>query len=273
MPDLELPVDQKVAAKVLANIDELVVYCKDTVDKLEKGFVRLGVLLAEVSQNKYYLLRGYRSQEEYIKATFPQGRSTYYDLLDIGSHLAEYPRALLESLGRTKCAQLIKVKKHCGTIPENWWLHAKKDDRDSFKRRVKSYLSGDGAPKPPEQEDHFITFRIFGDAIIVVNKGLEIMGRILGSYKSTGDRLEKLFLNFLSQFEEDGTGHVVGENAFILSTVSGLIKQLDWAEKGLGDRLVGTIAAAAEECREPKLQAKKSETRQTGISQVTQSDI
>jgi len=56
-----------------------------------------------------------------------------------------------------------------------------------------------------------------------------------------------ILANFLSQFAEDGTGHVMGKNAFILSSVEGLVKQLDLNVPDTSEMLIGIVAKGIEQ--------------------------
>jgi hypothetical protein len=209
--------------------------------------MELATLLMQAKRNAYWTVRGYESEGEYIKATFPKSRATYYALINISESLGHMDHELLEDIGRGKCELLAQVKKHSGDLSQEWLDHAKEDDRDTFKRRVKGFLKGEDMKKGNQQEDEFISFRIFGDAINTVHAAFDILAKASGSEKSKSLHLELMCANFLSQFSDDGSGHVMGRNAFILSTVSGLVKQLDFSQKDAADRLIGIIARSVEE--------------------------
>lgn len=250
-------INETQALQVLGEIDEINRWCQDELQKIDAGFMRLATLLLEAKRGAYWTLRGLQSEEEYIHSVFPQSRAQYYNLLRIAEHLGGYPKTLLEDIGVSKCQDLVRVKVHSGELGDDWFDQAKEDDKDTFRRRVRAFIStGHKSSRDPKEEDHFITFRLFGDMIIVVNKALEIVGRIIGSDKSMAYRLEMIAANFLSQFDEDEQGHVMGKNSLILLTIQGLLKQLDFDEKECGSRLCGLIATAADEWNERHTQEK-----------------
>jgi hypothetical protein len=268
----EIQIVNEVALSVLIAIDKLVKWQRETSAKYEKGLMRLAALLVEAKRGAYWTLRGYKSEEEYIRDIFPQSRANYYALIGIGEHLANYPRELLENLGRSKCEDLVRVQRHCGLIPENWFLHAQEDDKDTFRRRVRSFLTddtGDGSksqPKPdPKVEDHFISFRIFGDDIITINRTFETMTKLVGSDRGLGFLFVLVCANFLSQFAEDGSGHVMGKNQFILTTIKGFVEQLDFSEAQVVDRLIGTIAAGVDKNRGTPMETKETEAKSESV--------
>lgn len=242
-------VDTSAAERTLAQVDEIKDWCLHTLKQLEKGFVRLASLLAVVRQHKYYLVRGFNSEEEYIAATFPKSRAQYFNYLKIGRDLCPYyPRELLEDVGMSKCLELIKVRNRDGLITEDWWQLAKDDSRDEFKVRVSNYLTG--KEETPEAEVHYVTFKLYDDQILVVNKAFDNMSKITGSEKSkTGEHLCLMCADFNGGYEENGVGRVMGKNGFILMSLGMLVSQIDYNEKDIADRLVGTIAAGIERGR------------------------
>lgn len=255
-------VDSDQAKLVLIGIDKLIRWAKDASAKYEKGMMRLASLLLEAHRGAYWTFRGYDSEEEYIKETFPQSRSNYYTLISIAEHLLPlFPQHQLEEFGRSKCEDLVRIKKHCGVVPANWSVHAAEDDKDTFRRRVRAFLS-DACQEPgglaqidPKIEEQFISVRLFGDQIITVRRGLDVMGEMIGSDKSIGYRVELAFAYFLSGFNEDGVGHVEGKNGLLFLIIQGAIQQLDFNQIKCLDRLVGVVGAAVEKNSGTKIQA------------------
>lgn len=244
-------IDEVKANKVLEEIDNLLSDQKRTVKKLESDFVKLAALLREAKYGAYWTLRGYKGEEEYIRATFPQSRSQYYTLIGIAEHLKGYPPKLLEEIGRSKCEGLVRIQRTLGKIPQEWFDTAVKVNKDVFRRQVREFMEEKTGsiekPRDPQEEDHLMTFRLFGDSITVVKKAMDIIARMTGSEKNMGDRLTLLCANFLSQFNEDGSGNVVGQNSFLFETIKGLVKQINFLEDKAADRLIAIIASAVEE--------------------------
>jgi hypothetical protein len=241
--------DIKKAAKVLGEIDKLVTAQHETLAQLESSFVRLSLLLYEAKRGAYWTLRDFNSEEEYIKSKFPNSRSQYYALIGIAEHLGKYESKKLESAGRSKCEDLVRIKKTEGDVPVLWWAHAEQDDKETFRRRVRDYMEKKtgkkGKSANPHEEDSLMTFRLFGDSITVVKKAFDILKLMTGSDKNAGDLLTLMCAEFLSQFDEE-RGRVTGQNAFLLSSIQGLVRQINFAEDKAADRLIGIIAAAVE---------------------------
>jgi hypothetical protein len=179
----------------------------------------------------------------------------------MGTHLMPYDRTKLKQWGRSKCEDLVRLHIHfSGEVPGEWMENIEQDNKDTFRRRVRAYLdeqdgknkiTGDvPAPAPdkvdPEVEDSFVTLRIFGDGIHTFKLATDIMGRIAGTDKSLGYRVELICANFNSQFADDGSGHVMGKNAYILSTIKGLVQQLDFTIPDTAEILIGIVASGVE---------------------------
>ena len=250
MQEIQLVNDGQ-AKLVLSSIDKLIRWAKDASTKYEMGMMRLASLLMESHRGAYWTFRGYSSEEQYIKETFPQSRSNYYTLISIAEHLLPHiPQKQLEEYGRSKCEDLVRIQKHCGVVPANWGIHAKEDDKETFHRRVRVFLNdnchddGPSSKIDPRIEDQFMSFRLLGDMIIVVRKALDIIGQMIGSEKSMAQRLELLCAYFLSGFSEEGEGHVRGRNGLLFIIIQGCIEQFDLNEGKCGDRVVGIVAAS-----------------------------
>lgn len=242
-----IKVNQDVAKQVLEKIDQILEESVGAVTRAERGFMSLAFLLTEAKRGAYWTTRGYKSEHEYIEKIFPQSRAQYYRLVKIGTNLQSYDRKLIEGIGSSKAEDLTRLHIHFdGKIPEEWIEHARVDDKNAFRRRIRSYLNKKDEVQNPAQEDSFITFRIFGDGIHVVNMALETMARSSGSEKGLGYCLELICANYLSQFAEDNTGHVIGKNSFILATIGNLVQQLDFSQVNTSEMLIGIIAAGIE---------------------------
>jgi hypothetical protein len=261
-----ISVDADQAKLVLVSIDKLLRWAKDASAKYEMGMMRLASLLMEAHRGAYWMFRGYDSEEEYIRETFPQSRSNYYTLISIAEHLLPlFPQKQLEDLGRSKCEDLVRIKKHCGLVPANWSIHAAEDDKETFRRRVRAFLNDDGqedgkvARIDPRIEDHFISIRFFGDQIITFRRGIDVIGQIIGSEKSIGHRVELAFAYFLSGINEDEVGHISGQNGLLMTIIQGCIEQLDFNQPKCSDRLIGTVAAAIQKNSGTKIQSQTDE--------------
>jgi hypothetical protein len=256
-----ITVDKVKAVSTLNKVDDLLGMAEAAVAQVDSCFLDLSFLLVEVKRGAYWTERGFNSEQEYIDKVFRQSRSQYYAFIRVGTNLIGYDRKKLKAWGRSKCEDLVRLHVHFnGEVPEEWFQHLDEDNKDSFRRRVRDYMDSIDGPKPAreisdgnpdekskiETEDTFITFKVFGNAIHTVNLALDTMKKIMGTDKSLGYLLENICANFNSQFTEDGTGHVMSKNAYILNTIEGLVRQLDLKIGNTSEMLIGIIAKGVE---------------------------
>jgi hypothetical protein len=254
-----IQVDKNEALKTLGMVDEVLGMAKSAFETAETCFIDLSFLLLRVKRGAFWTERNYHSEQEYIDKVFPQSRAQYYAFIRFATHLQGYDKKKLGKWGRSKCEDLVRLHVHFdGEVPQEWIHHLDNDNKDAFRRRVREYLdaldrkevTGDvstEASGPPETENTFITFKIFGNAIHTVNLALDTMKKIMGTDKSLGYLFENICANFNSQFAEDGkTGHVMSKNAYILSTIEGLVCQLDLKIPDTSEMLIGIIAKGVE---------------------------
>ena len=247
-----IQIDKKEANEVLAEVDTLLVQAEKAVEAAGSCFIDLSFLLLKVKRGAYWTERGYNSETEYIDKVFPQSRAQYYTFIRFGTHLIGYARPKLKQWGRSKCEDLVRLQVHFeGEIPEEWFVYIEDDNKDTFRRRVRSYLDEKegkdkkrvgGKNQEQEVEDSFITLKLFGNGIHTFNLAIETMKKISGSDKSIGFLVEMICANFNSQFTEDNSGHVLGMNAYIRNTIEGLVKQYDLREKDAAELLIGIVA-------------------------------
>ena len=243
-------IDHETAARVLREIDSLIDWVKDATDKAEKAGIRLGRLLAQMHNGQYWIAKGCYSEEEYIQKYFPQSRAQYFRLRRTGSELMYLPLEQLEVLGSSKCEDLCRIKRHAGgQIPENWFLHAQCDDKDTFRRRVREQVSGRALPEAPQVEDSFLHFRIFGDDIQIIDRALHVAGLEAGSDKSSGYLLKLICADYLSGHNETGA-RLQDQDGINLIIIARCIENLSFRNGTCADRLISTVAAAVERAKE-----------------------
>jgi hypothetical protein len=242
------PIDRSQAIRVLREIDGLIEWVRDATDKAERAGIRMGRLLAQLHSGQYWMERGCSSEEEYIKKYFPQSRAQYFRMRRTGHELMSYPVEKLEELGSSKCEDLCRVRRHSGgLIPENWFLHAGADDKDTFRRRVRAYVTGHELARP-EVEDQFRTFRFFGDDIQILNRALHIASLETGSDKSDSYNLIMILKDYLSGHNERGA-RLQDQDGMLLLLIASCTESLSF--KGdCADRLIGTVASAVERAKE-----------------------
>lgn len=255
-------VNKKEAVKVLDEVENLLSIAEAAQSQAGSCFIDLSFLLLKVKRGAYWTERGFNSEHEYIEKVFPQSRAQYYTFIRFGTHLQGYDPKKLKGWGRSKCEDLVRLHVHFdGDVPEEWFERLEQDNKDTFRRRVRQYLDEeDDSPKrikgdsseekqtepQPETEATFITLKIFGNGIHTVNLALDTMKKIAGTDKSLGYLIELICANWNSQFAEDGSGHVMSKNSYILSTIEGLVKQLDLKVPDTSEMLIGIIAKGVE---------------------------
>jgi len=241
-----VPADPKKADSVLAEIDTLLSWKSETEKAAEGKMVRLSLLLLEAKRGAYWICRGYQDEDEWIRKAFPQSRAQYYRLLTIAENLANYPHDMLERIGLSKCGEIVRIKRHFGYVPETLMVQAENEGRDQFQARVKQILTGQASLTAEKDECHFISFKLYGDAIATVHEALRIAGIKSGSDKSAGDMIDLICIDFLSGYSDDGSGHLQDRNGFLFPLVGRLIDQMDLKRDGAANRLVSMVVTRVE---------------------------
>jgi hypothetical protein len=245
------PVNPVVAKGVLTEVDNLIDWQKNASQKFERAGIRLSRLIADVSQQSYWIVRGYSNEAEYAKKTFPRSESQYYILRRVGIELREYPIELLEEIGVSKCQDLVRLKKHDGVIRPNWFVLAKTETRDSFRRMVRAYIGKALPPAPSEPEDEIVRFKVWKDARPVFNRAFEIARHMAGDVDSKSHLLNNIILpEFLSGYDETGAS-LITENNFHLMMIRKHIKHLRYKnDPTVFDRLIGEVRNGIAEKKE-----------------------
>lgn len=246
------PVNPVVAKNVLTEVDNIIDWKNTAVKKFEKAGIRLARLISDIVAHGYWTARGYKSEVDYVKNTFPQSESQYYILRRIGTTLKDYPTAILEEIGISKCQDLVRIYNYCGgMIGPQWWVWAKNESRDEFRRRVRSFVTKALPPAPNNDEDLIVHFKIWKEAIPIYNKSFEIAGILAGNTNSKSHLLCNFILpEWLSGMDEDGA-RLMGQNNFILTTIGKFIRSLDVEnDDSVLDRLIGEIRSAISDLKE-----------------------
>lgn len=243
-------INQMAAEEALALVDCLVKKQKDLIDEADKSSMKLARLIADVSNNGYWMIRGYKSEGTYIEDTFPGSRSQYYILKRVGDKLRPYPEAVLEEIGISKCQDLIRIHDHCGgAIPNEWFILAKEVPRDQFRLKVRAYV-GKALPAPQEEEDLYVNLRIWPEAKPVWNLAMEIMARECGSDKSVSHKAILMAAEIISGHNEEGQ-RVKGMYSMAINTIKLLITSMKGCpDPTVWDRLIGAVREGLEEAKE-----------------------
>lgn len=245
------PVNPVIARGVLIEVDDLLDWQKSAVTKAEKAGIRLARLVADVAANQYWIARGMISEKEYIEKTFPQSESQYYILKRIGTSLRLYPAQILEEIGVSKCQDLVRIQNHCGQIGANWFIWAKTEKRDDFRKRVRAYV-GKALPAPREEEDRFITYKIWPEAAEVVTRAQELAALESGSDNKSHNYILRE-AEFCAGHNEEGSRINSGNLALkIIRCCILSLKRFHETDPTLLDRLIGVIRSAIEDLKEGK---------------------
>lgn len=255
-----IQVSKKEALEALTKVDSLLGVATEAMEKVDSCFINLSFLLLKVKRGAFWTERGLRSEHEYIEQVFPQSRAQYYTFIRFANNLQGYDRKKLQSWGRSKCEDLVRLHVHFeGEVPAEWFGYIGEDNKDTFRRRVRAFFddkdlknkkleSGEKKTEEsePNTEDNFITLRIFGNDINTFNTAMEKLALVLGSDKSVSYRIMMALVDWLAGFNDDQTGRLAGKNAYLLSTIRGLVRQLDFKEPDLSERLIGIVAKGVE---------------------------
>jgi hypothetical protein len=238
--ELMPPVDPGVAIEILNEVDQLVNYQRDATKKFEKSGIHLARRIGKISENAYWTFRGYMSEGDYVRKTFPQSDSQYYILRRVGIALKSYPMDLLEEIGISKCQDLVRIHNFTnGIIDPNWFVLAKTLKRDEFRKKVSVSL-GKCLPAPSVEDGIIIHFKVWNDSIPVHNRAMEIAALLAGTNKSPSHLYNNIILpEFLSGYNEEGSA-LINENNFNLTLIRRAIKNLnEEGDPSVWDRLIG----------------------------------
>lgn len=246
----EALIDAARAEQVLREIDLILAWKKELEQKVEERMMRLCLDLLEVHHNKYWKIRGFDDETEYIEFVFPQSRRQYYKLIEIGTTLGHYDHKILEQIGPTKCGDLVKVHKRFGAVPYNYFAHALEEDTSAFHERVKSAVNRDVTDKRNSTEAvTFETLAFVGDQYFDFTEALRVVKMETGIEKNT-EAICMILRDFLSGYRDDGQGRLQNRNAFLLGVIRRCYSQIDRGQKGIYDRLVSQLATWVEEGRD-----------------------
>jgi len=180
---------------VLAKIEEILFWERNTEQERETRFVELGRYLCEVRAGQYWRLDNLGSFDEFLERRFPGSRRKAYYLMAIHEHLPRIPKPELKMVGWTKATELVKVARRDGQQFDcATWLHkARELPKEEFKREVERHLTGQET-EPWE----IIYFKLYKSQLPVVEQALETAALMLGTDKSRGYCLEMICADFLA---------------------------------------------------------------------------
>jgi hypothetical protein len=197
---------EKRAQFVLAKIDQILDWERQTDRERDTRFVDLGRYLCEVRAGQYWRLENLASFDDYLSRRFPESRRKAYYLMSIHENLPKPVRYELKQVGWSKAAELAKVARRDGEqFKSADWLHkAHAMPHQQFKDEVDKYLTG--ADEPSE----LIYFKVFRSQTPVIEQALETAARMLGSDRSRGYCLEMICADFLAGANlENGNSEVL----------------------------------------------------------------
>ena len=185
---------EKRAHFVLAKIDQILDWERQTDKERDSRFVELGRYLCEVRAGQYWRLEGLASFDDYLARRFPESRRKAYYLMSIHEQLPKQLRRELKQVGWSKAAELAKVARRDRERFESaTWLHkATTMPKQRFREEVDKYLTG------AEEPSELIYFKIYKSQMTVIEQALEMASRMLGSDRSRGYCLEMICADFLA---------------------------------------------------------------------------
>jgi hypothetical protein len=193
-PPMLPKLNQKRARFVLAKIDQILEWERQTDRERDTRFVELGRYLCEVRAGQYWRLENLASFDDFLQRRFPESRRKAYYLMSIHEQLPRQLRNELKQVGWSKAAELAKVARRDQEHFEsaNWLHKAKTTPTQQFKEEVEKYLTG--ASEPSE----LIYFKVYKSQVPVIEQGLATAARMLGSDRSRGYCLEMICADFLA---------------------------------------------------------------------------
>lgn len=254
-------VNQDRAQQVLQEIDLLIIWKNKVEKEVEKKMMHLCLNLLESHRNRYWKIRGFEDESQYIASVFPHSRRYYYRLIEIGETLGHYDHKVLEEIGPSKCTDLVKVHKRFGAVPQNYFAHAIEEDRDTFHARVQAAISDDCTNGRVErQEVVFETLSFVGDQYFDYTEALRIVQMETGIEKKT-EAFCMILRDFLSGYRDDGRGRIQDKNAFIMGVIKRCYQQIDRGKPDIYKRLIAQLGTWIEEGRDagPYMEAEACE--------------
>ncbi len=186
--------NEKRAQFVLAKIDQILDWERQTDRERDTRFVELGRYFCEVRAGQYWRLEKLASFDDYLARRFPESRRKAYYLMSIHEQLPKQVRQELKQVGWSKAAELAKVaRREREQFKSADWLHkARSMPHQQFKEEVEKYLTGGSEPS------ELIYFKLYKSQVPVIEQALETAARMLGSDKSRGYCLEMICADFLA---------------------------------------------------------------------------
>jgi hypothetical protein len=183
------------ARQVLAKIDQILAWQRESDNERDTRFVELGRYLCEVRAGQYWRLENLKSFDDFLEKRFPESRRKAYYLMSIHENLPLQARKDLKSVGWTKGLELAKLARAEGqSFDCATWMHkAREMPKEEFRREVEKELTG------CETEPHeIIYFKLYKSQIPVVEQAIETAALMLGTDKSRGYCLEMICADFLA---------------------------------------------------------------------------
>src|SRR5437868_8245883 len=151
---------------VLAKIDQILAWERQTERERDTHFVELGRYLCEVRAGQYWRLEKLASFEDFLERRFPESRRKAYYLMSIHERLPKQIRGELKQLGWSKAVELAKVARRDGeSFKSADWLHtARGHPLQKLRGGVDMYLTGSSEPS------EVIYFKAFRSQLPVIEQ-------------------------------------------------------------------------------------------------------
>jgi hypothetical protein len=179
---------------ILAKIDEILNWEKETDQQKDARFLELGRYLCEVRACQYWKLEQLRSFDDFLDKRFPDSKRKAFYLMSIHESLPHTASGELSDIGWAKAAELSRVARRDreAFAPEEWLSKAKALPLREFQKQVEHHLSGN---EPVE----ILKFKLYRSQVTIVDQALHMADLMGGGHRSRGLCLEMICADFLGE--------------------------------------------------------------------------
>src|SRR6266496_6841519 len=123
-PPMPPRLQEERARQVLAKVDQILAWQRESDNERDTRFVERGRYLCEVRAGQYWRLEKLASFDDYLARRFPESRRKAYYLMSIHEQLPRQVRSELKQVGWSKAAELAKVaRREREQFKSADWLH------------------------------------------------------------------------------------------------------------------------------------------------------
>ena len=196
--------DKDLATQAKAEVDRLLDEISASEKKMHQNITKLGSLLLDIREKKYWIALGYESWGNFIKS-LPLGRTQVFQTISIAETLTPLIGAeSLEEIGISKAIELRRVVNATGCRPSEELLAKAKDPNvsvEKFRELAHKAITGD--PPPTGSYMHLGGFWVTTDERKEINEAIEIAKRVdplIPNNISESEQLKEVILRFGREF-------------------------------------------------------------------------